>query len=126
MKKLTLEMLAKTAGVGVANVDRGLNERGGVSPETTRKVLKAARENGFKAVITRRVQASLADRSFPERQYLLFFTQLAKGFSHIASGLGYRLTLHRTFIPESQPEKLAQYIIESSEKRNGTIVFAHI
>lgn len=31
MKKLTLEVVAKMAGVGIATVDRVLNERGGVS-----------------------------------------------------------------------------------------------
>ena len=44
MKSISLEALAKRIGVGVATVDRVLNERGGVSPETTRRVLQAARE----------------------------------------------------------------------------------
>ncbi len=36
--------IAKKAGVGVATVDRVLNERGGVSERTTKIVLEAARE----------------------------------------------------------------------------------
>ena len=32
MKSMSLEALAKRIGVGVATVDRVLNERGGVSP----------------------------------------------------------------------------------------------
>ena len=43
MKNISLAMLARQIGVGVATVDRVLNERGGVSPQTTRKVLQAAR-----------------------------------------------------------------------------------
>lgn len=48
MKKITLEAVAKQAGVGIATVDRVINERGGVSPATTRRVLQAAKEAGLK------------------------------------------------------------------------------
>ena len=51
MKSMSLEALAKRIGVGVATVDRVLNERGGVSPETTRRVLEAAREAGLKRIL---------------------------------------------------------------------------
>ena len=50
MKNISLAMLARQIGVGVATVDRVLNERGGVSPQTTRKVLQAAREAGLKRI----------------------------------------------------------------------------
>ncbi|MBN0941292.1 helix-turn-helix domain-containing protein, partial [Pseudomonas aeruginosa] len=46
-----MAMLARQIGVGVATVDRVLNERGGVSPQTTRKVLQAAREAGLKRIL---------------------------------------------------------------------------
>lgn len=36
MKRMTLSKLAHAAGVGVATVDRVLNDRGGVSPAMTR------------------------------------------------------------------------------------------
>ncbi|WP_053115618.1 substrate-binding domain-containing protein, partial [Winslowiella iniecta] len=55
-----------------------------------------------------------------------FFKQLAQDFSEVASGHGYRrLTLHRTFIPESRPDKLAAHIVACSARRDGLIVFAH-
>ena len=47
MKKNTLIKVAELAGVGIATVDRVLNERGGVRPETVRKVLRAARQAGL-------------------------------------------------------------------------------
>ena len=43
-RKAGLEQIAALAGVGVATVDRVLNERGNVSPETVRRVIEAARE----------------------------------------------------------------------------------
>ena len=51
MKNISLAVLARQIGVGVATVDRVLNERGGVSPQTTRKVLQAAREAGLKRIL---------------------------------------------------------------------------
>ena len=43
LRKTTLEDIARHAGVGMATVDRVLNERGGVSQQTTRRVLEAAK-----------------------------------------------------------------------------------
>lgn len=126
MKKLTLEMLAKMAGVGVATVDRVLNERGGVSPQTSRKVLKAARELGIKRLLPEEYKHPWQIELFLSSNDSFFFKQLGQQFADIASNLSYRrITLHRTYVPESQPEKLAQHIIDSSKNRDGIIVFAH-
>ncbi|BAN98977.1 hypothetical protein E05_42110 [Plautia stali symbiont] len=51
MKTMTLAELAKRVGVGVATVDRVLNDRGGVSPAMTKKILLAAREAGLKRIL---------------------------------------------------------------------------
>ena len=50
-RKARLEDIAKHAGVGLATVDRVLNERGGVSERTTARVLDSARELGTKRVL---------------------------------------------------------------------------
>lgn len=125
MKKLTLEMLAKMADVGVATVDRVLNERGGVSPATARKVLQAARQSGLKRVLPEAYNHPWQIEVILSANGSFFFRQLAADFSHIADGLGYRrLTLHRTFIPESQPETLARHLEACSRTRDGIMVFA--
>ncbi|MCZ4061084.1 LacI family DNA-binding transcriptional regulator [Pantoea sp. LMR881] len=126
MKKLTLEMLAKKAGVGIATVDRVLNERGGVSPETARKVLNVARQIGLKRLLPEDLKHPWQIELFLSSNDSYFFKQLARQFADVASHLGYqRLTLHRTLVPESQPEKLAQLIIKSASLRDGIIVFGH-
>ncbi len=51
MKKMSLQEVARRAGVGLATVDRVLNERGGVSPETVSKVLQVARESGLNRIL---------------------------------------------------------------------------
>ena len=44
--KSRLHDVAKLAGVGIATVDRVINERGSVSPETARRILDAAKKLG--------------------------------------------------------------------------------
>ncbi|MBV4366689.1 LacI family DNA-binding transcriptional regulator [Erwinia sp. BNK-24-b] len=126
MKKLTLQMLAELAGVGVATVDRVLNDRGGVSPATTRKVLQAAREAGLKRLLPEEYRQPWQIEVFLSGNPSFFFDTLASDFSTVASQLGYqRLTLHRTYIAESQPERLAQRMMDACENRDGLIVFGH-
>ena len=47
MKKITLLDLAQEANVGTATVERVLNARGNVSPETAERVVLAARRLGY-------------------------------------------------------------------------------
>lgn len=46
-----LQNVAASAGVGIATVDRVLNDRGGVSPDTARRVLLAARQLGLRRAL---------------------------------------------------------------------------
>lgn len=48
MKQITIKDIAKHAGVGRATVDRVLNGRSSTRPETALKVLKAAKELGYR------------------------------------------------------------------------------
>lgn len=126
MKSITLEMLAKQIGVGIATVDRVINERGGVSPATTRKVLQAARDAGLKRILPEEHRFPWQIEVFLSANDSFFFKQLAADFAHVADALGYRrLRLWRTFVPEAHPDKLAQHIVSSSKKRQALIVFAN-
>lgn len=126
MKNFTLVAVAKAAGVGRATVDRVLNDRGGVSPETTRRVLKAAREAGVNRILPQEHKNPWRIEVILSSHDAFFFNKLAEEFSDVATSLGYRrLQLHRTLMAESQPEKLAQHIIDCCNRRDGLIVFAH-
>ena len=46
-QRARLDDVAALAGVGIATVDRVLNERGNVAPETARKIIEAARQLGL-------------------------------------------------------------------------------
>ena len=50
-RKASLEDIARHAGVGLATVDRVLNERGGVSERTTARVLDSARQLGTNRIL---------------------------------------------------------------------------
>ncbi|MCW1876434.1 LacI family DNA-binding transcriptional regulator [Erwinia sp. INIA-01] len=126
MTKITLEELAKQIGVGVATVDRVLNERGGVSPATTRRVLQAAREAGLKRILPDAHRQPWQIALLLSSSDAFFFSQLSQDFSNLAGQLGYgQVTLHRTLIAEDNPELLAAQIVKASEQRDGIIVFAH-
>ncbi|AIR83970.1 MULTISPECIES: LacI family DNA-binding transcriptional regulator [Erwiniaceae] len=126
MKALTLAELAKQVGVGVATVDRVLNDRGGVSPAMTKKILQAARDAGLKRILPEEHRHSWQIEVLLSGNGSFFFQQLAQDFARLADELGYRrLRLHRTLIPENAPEKLAAHIAASSKKMDALIVFAH-
>lgn len=126
MKKLTLTMVAEKAGVGVATVDRVLNERGGVSPTTARRVLQAAREIGLKRVLPEAHQHPWQIEVILSSNDSFFFKQLEQSFGDVASAPGYRqVRLHRTLMSESAPDKLAQHIRQSAEQYDGMMVFAN-
>ncbi|MRT24975.1 substrate-binding domain-containing protein [Enterobacteriaceae bacterium RIT697] len=126
MKKKSLQDVAQRAGVGLATVDRVLNERGGVAPATVRKVLQAARDCGLNRILPEEQRNPWQIEVLLSGNDSFFFKQLAQDFSDVASNLGHRrLTLHRTFVPESQPDRVAKRILAGSETRDGLIVFAH-
>lgn len=126
MKKLTLIKVAELAGVGIATVDRVLNERGGVRPETVRKVLRAARQAGLQRLLPDDTQHPWQIEVFLSSNGTWFFQQLADEFAQIADRLGYRkIKLFRTLVNENPPEKLAEKIKKSSELRDGIIVYGH-
>ena len=60
-KPVTLHQIAKAAGVSIGTVDRALNNRGRVAPETKERVLEAVKELGY----TRNIIASSLSRNRP-------------------------------------------------------------
>jgi LacI family transcriptional regulator len=87
-KKARLLEVARRAGVGIATVDRVMNERGGVSQKTMDKVLRAAKEVNLKRilptshqriirieVILARPELPLIERMITEFRLLLARTQ---------------------------------------------------
>jgi LacI family transcriptional regulator len=126
MKKSTFAVIAEKAQVGIATVDRVLNERGGVSPKTVQKVINAARELGIKRTLPEIYQAPWRIELILSQNPSQFFKSLTRGFSKVAQGHQYRnFRLRCSLVPESQPEKLANHLENSADKYDGIIVFAN-
>lgn len=45
--RITVKDLARLCGVSIGTVDRAINDRGGINPETRRKILETAQQCGF-------------------------------------------------------------------------------
>jgi LacI family transcriptional regulator len=102
-----LQEVARLAGVGIATVDRVLNERGNVAPETARRVIDAARQLELKRVLPRpyargvRIEALLARPDAP------FLARLTRGFAAVAATLDRSVILQRTTLPDLEPGRVA-------------------
>jgi LacI family transcriptional regulator len=75
---MSLKEVARRAGVGLATVDRVLNERGGVAPETVHRVLQAAREIGLKRILPEEHRHPWQIELLLSSNDSFFFKQLAR------------------------------------------------
>jgi LacI family transcriptional regulator len=112
--KSRLGDVAALAGVGIATVDRVMNERGNVSEKTALKVLEAARQLNLQRTLPstrhRNVRIEVILRS-PDDEY---FSRLNRAFSAIAGGLDRSIILYRNSVDERRPHHLVQHILSSS------------
>lgn len=117
-----LRDVACLAGVGMATVDRVLNERGGVSAATERRVIEAARRVGLRRVLPKphgrlvRLEVLLARSETP------FLARLARAFAGVAATLDRSVTLLRGTPEHADPEAVARRI--RATNADALIVYA--
>lgn len=108
MPRPTLADVAKKAGVGVATVDRVLNARAFVRPETAERVVEAARAVGYHGTpaLRRRVEARIAHHRLgfllqaPEQN---FYQALERTLREACAGApGARITPEIAFLPSQR------------------------
>lgn len=119
--KAKLTDVAKRAGVGHATVDRVLNERGGVKPETAKRVLNAARELGLSRTLPSLYRKGLRFQVLLGRRELPLCTRMNEAFGRYAWQLGDNVVVERTFLDETKPDKVAAAIRQS--RCNAIIVY---
>lgn len=110
-RKARLNDVADLAGVGIATVDRVLNERGNVSPKTARKIIEAARALGLPRVLPAPYRRGLRLDVLLVRPDMPFFERLNDAFSRIAASLDRSVIVQRTFLDESRPRQVAERIL---------------
>lgn len=117
-----LQDVAELAGVGIATVDRVVNERGNVSEKTTLRVLEAAKQLNLRrslpAVRHRNVRIEVILRGPVDE----FFQRLNRAFGKIGVGLDRSIILHRNTVDERRPLNLAHHIAASTA--DAIIVFS--
>jgi LacI family transcriptional regulator len=117
-----LQDVARLAGVGIATVDRVLNERGNVSPATARRVIEAARQLDLKRVLPRPYARLLRFEVLLARSDTLFLARLSQGFASVAATLSRSAIVQRTALREADPARIAERVRAS--KADGIILYA--
>lgn len=120
--KTTILDIAKSAGVGTATVERVLNGRGGVRPETVEKVLLAARKLHYRKTPPERHRGLLRIEVILVRPETTFFARLSHSFERIAASLDPSVSIHRTFVDEADPKAIAERILKPGARRSGLIL----
>lgn len=124
MTKVTYSQIAKVAGVGSATVERTLNDRGGVRPQTVQKVLAAAKELGWKGQLPEVHRRILRIEVIIVRPETSFYARVGAAFRRIAASLDSSVQIQITYLDENDPEGIAERIKDQSINRAGLIISA--
>ena len=119
--KVKLDEVAKLAGVGLATVDRVLNERGGVTPATARKVIDAAGRLGWARLVPTLYRSGLRFEVLLGRREIPFFARLNDAFERLLPTIGRGVTVQRTFVDDGRPDRIAEAIRRT--RSNALIVY---
>ncbi|MBY5661949.1 LacI family DNA-binding transcriptional regulator [Rhizobium leguminosarum] len=122
--KVTLKDVAMQAGVGTATVERVLNGRGGVRPETVEKVFLAARRLEYRQSLPVAHRGLIRIEVILVRPETSFYSRLNRAFERIAASLDDSIVVHRTFVRENEPAQFARYIANPAARRSALIVVA--
>ncbi|OHV79948.1 LacI family DNA-binding transcriptional regulator [Ensifer sp. LCM 4579] len=124
MVRITLKDVAREAGVGTATVERVVNGRGGVRPETVEKVFRAARKLDYRHSLPEAHRGMIRIEVILVRPDTSFYSRMNHAFERIAASLDKSIAVHRTFVRENDPQAFAHYIAHSMVRRSALIVVA--
>jgi len=113
--------VARRAGVGLATVDRVLNERGSVSPGTERRVIDAARALGLRRILPTPHARQVRIEVILARAITPFMQRLTLAMGQVAETLDRSIVIQRTSLDMSDPASVAPRILGS--RADGIIVY---
>lgn len=123
-RKARFEDIARHAGVGLATVDRVLNERGGVSEKTTARVLNSARELGTNRILPTGKRRRLSIEAVFARNATAYSQRLNQSLEAVSKLVDYPVTIYRTIIDAEDTGRLVSHLKSAAESRDGIILFA--
>jgi LacI family transcriptional regulator len=108
--RVTLKMIAQRAGVSIGTVDRALNHRAGVSPESETLIMGIAKEMGYRpnklASALGRKKAIHLGVTYPEVPEE-FYSDMSAGIDNAAEELrDYGVTVEKLRYKSSDPERV--------------------
>ena len=124
MGKTTYSDIARAARVGTATVERVLNGRGGVRPETVARVITAARRLDWAGRLPARHRGILRIDVILVLPETAFFQRLARAFRRIAATLDKSVQIHITFMDDQAPLAIAERIARPDSHRAGLMIAA--
>jgi LacI family transcriptional regulator len=124
-RKASLEDIARHAGVGLATVDRVLNERGGVSERTTARVLDSARQLGTNRILPTGKRRQLSIEAVFARTPSSYSERLNQSLQRVTKLVDLPAIIYRTHIDVDQQDRLVAHLESVAESRDGIIVFAN-
>ncbi|WP_342620063.1 LacI family DNA-binding transcriptional regulator [Rhodoferax sp. GW822-FHT02A01] len=117
--------IATAAGVGIATVNRVLNDSGKASASTREKVIQAARQLGARRVMPD-VHRGLTRFDFVfARSQTPFFERLQLALQRHMQLLDRRIVVHRHAFDPADEAQIATFIKKPPHRRNGLIVVVH-
>ena len=120
--KIRLQDIAELTGVGIATVDRVLNERGNVAPQTAEKVLAVARRLKLKRILPASHRRLLRIQVILARLELPLIGRMNREFAKLAERVDRSIVIQRTILKSEAPALLAEQI--RSTKYDAVIVYA--
>lgn len=114
--------IAEKAGVGTATVERVLNGRGGVRPDTTQRVIRAARALDYPGRLPEIHRGLIRIEVLMVRPETTFYRRLSHAFARIAATLDPLLVLHRSFANEMDSRQIVDRVNELAATRSGVIL----
>lgn len=123
-KRTTIAEIALAAGVGTATVERVMNARGNVRPDTAERVILAARALGYDRQMPELYRGIIRIEVVMVRPDSTFFTRLNVAFSRIAASLARSINIHRTFVDDLDIDQLSDHILNPKNRRSGLIIVA--
>ncbi|NRP87894.1 Catabolite control protein A [Ensifer adhaerens] len=122
--KVTLKDVAAAAGVGAATVERALNGRGNVLPETAEKIFIAAKRLGYRTPPAGTKHGLVRIEVVLLRPETYFYSRLNRAFERIAALLDKDILIQRTFARENDPADFSRHIATPQARRSALIVVA--
>lgn len=107
-RKITLADVAKLAGVGIATVDRVINERGNVSDDVRKRVLQVAREIGIRRLLPSSHRRQIRIDVILARPELPLIARMGFEFRRLSQSIDRSIVIHRTILDDESAETIAR------------------